>query len=99
MPNNREIKEHLRKYKALYQSLAEANKRQTQTILELQNQVSTLSSNLVNAQKAVDINKGILRSATEGHNLKEQELISLLTGMKAKLREMGYNGNYDNLGN
>jgi hypothetical protein len=94
----KEAKAALIKYKQLYRSLAKANINAEQTIKDLQLQVQTLTANLENAQKAVDINKNLLHQVTHEHNNKEQALIGLLTKLKAKLREMGYDGNFDRLG-
>jgi hypothetical protein len=94
----KEAKAALIKYKQLYRSLAKANKNAEQTINDLQLKVQNLTANLENAQKAVDINKNLLHQVTHEHNNKEQALIGLLTKLKAKLREMGYDGNFDRLG-
>jgi len=98
MPTNKELKQHLDKYKALYKSTSDANRRLQQVNADLQIHLKTALANLVNAQKAVTINKTMLRQVAEGHNRKEQELIELLTQLKAKLRELGYNGDFDSLG-
>lgn len=97
--NGKEAKQALEKYKRLYDSLAKANQKAERTIQDLKAQAAALSANLINANNALDINKTILRDATDQHNLKEKGLIDLLTNLKAKLREMGYHGNFDNLGN
>ena len=96
--NGKEAKQGLEKYKRLYDSLAKANLKAERTIKDLKAQVANLSETLANANRAFDINKTIMRNATDQHNQKEKGLIDLLTNLKAKLREMGYNGNFDNLG-
>ena len=96
--NGKEAKQALEKYKRLYESLAKANQKAERTIQDLKAQIANLSETLANANRAFDINKTILRDATDQHNQKEKGLIDLLTNLKAKLREMGYNGNFDNLG-
>lgn len=95
---NKEAKESLEKYKRLYRSLAIAHRVAEEKINELQLQVQILKTNLVNAQGAVDINKKLLHQVSHEHNNKEQALIGLLTNLKAKMREMGYDGDFDNLG-
>ena len=97
--NIKEAKQQLAKYKQLYSSLANANRKAQQTINDLQAQLNTAQANLLNANNAVEINKKILRNATDEHKKKEKGLIDLLTNLKAKLREMGYDGDYDSLGN
>ena len=94
----KEAKAALIKYKQLYRSLAKANKNAEQTIKDLQLRIQTLTANLENAQRAVDINKTLLHQVTHEHNNKEQGLIALMTQLKAKLREMGYDGDFDRLG-
>lgn len=95
----KEMSDKLDKYIKLYKSVSDANKRLEQSNRDLQNQLATAKANLENANNAVEINKNLLRQMTEEHSKKEQELIDLMTRLKAKLREMGYDGNLDNLGN
>lgn len=99
MPTNKVLKETLAKFKALYKSTSEANIRLQQTNADLQKQLKTSLANLAHAQISVDLNKKMLRQMAEENNRKENELIELLTQLKAKLRELGYDGNFDNLGN
>ena len=95
----KQAKNQLDKYKRLYRVTGEANKRFERTITDLIGHNKTLGANLINAQNAVDLNKILLRQMMEDHNQKQHDLIALLTSLKAKLREMGYDGDFDNLGN
>ena len=95
----KELEEHLSKFKRLYRSVGDANKRYEQIISDLQTKLVTAESNLENAQQAVNINKTLLRQLAEENSKKEEGLINLLTQLKKKLREMGYDGNFDSLGN
>jgi predicted nucleic acid-binding Zn-ribbon protein len=75
-----------KRYKSLAKGVAELEK----TIESQTSLLSTMNSNLENAQEAVDLNKMILRNAVAEHNKKEQEYVGLITRMKAKLKELGF---------
>jgi cysteinyl-tRNA synthetase len=95
----KQMQDRMDKFRRLYKGLAETNRRFEQTINDLKSALATALANNTNCQKALDLNKTMLRQMSEEHGKKEQELIKLLTQLKAKLREMGYDGNFDNLGN
>jgi cysteinyl-tRNA synthetase len=95
----KQMKGRMDKFRRLYNSTVIANRRFEQTINDLKASLATALANNANCQKALDINKTLIRQMSEEHGKKEQELIKLLTQLKAKLREMGYDGNFDNLGN
>lgn len=86
------------KWKSLYNGLGDTVQRLEKEICQLTIKVSQAQSNQNNASSASEINKNILRQATEEHNRKEQEMVGLITKLKAKLREMGYDGDFDRLG-
>lgn len=94
----RELKNQLVKYKRLYRATGEANKRLEAVNKDLMGRLSVAEANLGNCQQALDMNKQLLRQMAEGHNAKEQGLVELLNKLKAKLREMGYHGDFDRLG-
>lgn len=96
--NSIKLQESLDHWKRLHNNVAETNKRFQAQVHDLTVRLKTMEMNLANAQKASDINKNMLRQMGEAHTKKEQELIKLLTQLKAKLREMGYDGSFDNLG-
>lgn len=96
--NKSKIKEELEKYKSLYRSMVNGNKKMEQTILDLRLRLGAVMQNLENANQAVQMNKDMLRQIGEEHNKKERGLIAFMNQLKAKLKEMGYNGSFDRLG-
>lgn len=95
----KQLEAQLVKFKQLYKSVADANKRWEKTNNDLMKQLQIANNNLVNAQNAVNMHKNMLVQTTEAHNKKEQGLVELLNKLKAKIREMGYHGDFDSLGN
>lgn len=91
-------KEELEKWKTLYTGAGVVIRSLERQINDLQTQLSLAVANLKNANDALAINKTILRQATTEHSRKEQELIEFMNRLKAKLREMGYDGSFDRLG-
>lgn len=87
-----------KQWKRLYDSAANRIMNLEQIIEEKNVALSNLSNNLANAQKAVDINKTMVRNGLTEFNRKEQEYIEILNKMRAKLKELGY-GDFDKLGN
>ena len=96
--NRKELEDQYNKYRRLYKSTAEANKRFEQTIRDLQAQLRTALSNLENANNALAIQKDLNRQMGEEHNRKQQELVEYMNLLKGKLRELGY-ADFNNLGN
>jgi hypothetical protein len=95
----KELEDEGIKWKSLYKGIARTNERFQIQINDLSRRLATAETNLVNAQNAVDLNKNMLHQVSTENNKKEQELIALMNKLKAKLREMGYDGSFDSLGN
>lgn len=85
-------------WRRLYSSLKDQFDRLEKSLVEQGASMRIMALNLENAQKAVDINKAMLRQITEEANAKEQEYIGLINRLKDKLREFGY-ADFNNLGN
>jgi hypothetical protein len=96
--NDKLLKEELEKWKTLYTGAGVVIRSLERQLADLSTKLSVAESNLSNAQNAVAINKTILRQVTEEHNRKEKDLIEFMNRLKAKLREMGYDGSFDRLG-
>lgn len=79
-----------RQWKRLYESAAIRIFTLEETLHQEEAKVKALIENLGNAQKAVDINKTMLRNGLTDFNRKEQEYIVLINKMKEKLRGLGY---------
>lgn len=100
MPDKKEvpIEVQLLEWKKHYKSVSERCKKLEAQVQEQDRNIMFLSHSLKNAQTAVQLNKDVLLKVTEEHNKKEKDLIDFMNKLKAKLREMGYDGNFDNLG-
>lgn len=95
--NNSNLKEELRKYKQQYNILVVRCNQLEGQLLDANGQINFLRQSLFSAQKALDINKDLLRRTAEEHNKKEQSLVSFMNKLKDKLRELGY-ADFNNLG-
>ena len=96
--NSKLLKDELDKYRRQYDGLVEIHRILEKKLEQVQMALSFSVTNLGNAQQAVDMNKKLMRQMGEEHNKKEQDLIVFMNQLKAKLREMGYDGNFDKLG-
>jgi len=97
--NNKKMKDELDKYKRQYKNIVNRNVQLENQFQRQEEKNQQLLNSLVECQKAVDMNKTLLRKFGEEHNRKENEMVDLMNRLKAKLREMGYNGNFNRLGN
>jgi predicted nucleic acid-binding Zn-ribbon protein len=95
----KQLKEELGKYKRQYRLIVNRCEQLEKQNNKAEEMLEVMRNNLLEAQKSVDLNKALLRQTMEEHSKKEHGLVALMNGMKAKLREMGYDGNFDNLGN
>ena len=95
--NRKEVIE-LAKWKELYQSLSKRFESMDNTINEQRATIVSLRHNLSSAEKAAEISKSSLITSVTGSNSKEQEYIGVINKLKAKIREMGHHGDFDNLG-
>jgi hypothetical protein len=96
--NDKLLIEERDKWKNLYTGAGVVIRSLERQLNDLQTQLSLAVANLKNANDALAINKTILRQAAEEHNRNEKELIEFMNRLKAKLREMGYHGSFDRLG-
>jgi predicted nucleic acid-binding Zn-ribbon protein len=96
--NEKQLKAELDKYKRQYRNLAERCKQLEGQLSAAESQTDVLRVSLSSAQKAVDINKTMLRQSVEEHSRKERELIEYMNLLKAKLRDLGY-ADFNKLGN
>jgi hypothetical protein len=96
--NDKLLKEELEKWKTLYSGACVVIRSLERQLESLASKAQIAEMNLKNAQDAVLINKTLLRQVTEENNKNEKELIEFMNRLKAKLREMGYNGSFDRLG-
>lgn len=94
----KQLKAELEKYKRQYKILVGRCEQLDNENADLKAKLTMMAKNLTNAQNAFDANKALLRQMGEEHNKKEQDLIEFMNKLKAKLRELGYNGNFDRLG-
>lgn len=97
--NNKQLKDDFDKYKRSYAAIVDRNVQLEKRYAEQEDRIAVLSGSLENCQKALDMNKSLMRQISDEHSKKENSLVEILTALKAKLREMGYNGDFDNLGN
>jgi len=88
----------LEKWKSLYNGLSRHVELLEKKIMDQNAVMKIMRENLENAQKAVDINKKMLRDSMTEYNEKEQEYIKVLNLLKDKLREFGY-VDFNSLGN
>jgi len=96
--NAKLLKDELDKYRRSYKRLVERNDELEARYHEQEERIAVLARSVEHCQKALDMNKDLMRRLGEEHNHKENDMVALLTGLKAKLREMGYNGDFDRLG-
>lgn len=96
--NEKIIKEELAKYKRQYKIIVDLNKQMESEIAANKDVITLLTQNLENAQKALDIQKNLGRQMSAEWSKKEQGLIEFMNCLKNKLREMGYDGDFDRLG-
>lgn len=94
----KQLKAELDKYKRQYKIVVGRCQQLEAAVEDANARMAIMGKNLINAQSAVDANKTLMRRMGEEHNRKEQELIEFMTNLKAKLRELGYNGHFDRLG-
>jgi hypothetical protein len=78
------------KWKRLYESLSDQVEVLEGRVKDMGAKAVIMKLNLENAQKAVDINKQMLRDSVTEYNQKEQEYIGLINKLKEKLRALGY---------
>jgi hypothetical protein len=97
--NAKKIKEELDKYKRQYRNLVSRCEQLESQLIAADEREVIMRNNLLHAQNALDSNKAMLRQMVAEQSKKEHGLIDLMNGLKAKLREMGYDGNFDRLGN
>jgi hypothetical protein len=83
------VEEDLKKWKVLYKGIAEQNERLEARHTAQLAAMKVMRENLENAQKAVDINKQMLRDSVTESNAKEQEYIKVINSLKEKLTDMG----------
>lgn len=79
------------RYKSLFNGLDKLEK----TIFTQNIQLEAMKQNLENSQKAIDLNKVILRNAIEGHNAKEQEYIAVINRLRDRLMGVDFGGDID----
>lgn len=96
--NFKELKADFEKFRRSYALIIERNAQLEKQYEQQEERIALLSRCLENCQKALDINKSLMRQISAEHDKKENSLVELLTALKAKLRDMGYNGNFDRLG-
>jgi len=99
MEDIKALKEEKEKWRKLYTSLAAAIPRINTEMDALRKMAEISRRNCENANKAAQTSKTILHTTMAQHNEKEKTYIALINGLKRKLREMGYDGNFDHLGN
>jgi len=99
MENIQELRNEFDKYKRSYNAIVKRNTDLENQYVAQENRIQLLMSSLDNCQKALDINKNLMRKLAEEHNNKESSLVDFMNKLKKKLRELGYNGSFDNLGN
>lgn len=97
--NAKKLKDELDKYKRSYTNLVARCEQLESHLRAADEREAGLRNNLLQAQNALDTNKLMLRQMVAEQSQKEHGLIDLLNRLKTKLREMGYNGSFDNLGN
>ena len=95
--NIKPLKDELDKYRRQYDGLVEVHRILENKLEQAQSALSFSVKNLANAQQAVDANKKLMRQMGKEHSRKEQDLIAFMNRLKAKLREMGYDGSFDSL--
>ena len=93
--NMKKIKEEFDIYKRQYQNLVSRCKQLENQLADSEKREVIMRNNLFQAQNALDTNKMLLRQMVEEQSKKEHSLIDLINRLKSKLREMGYNGNFD----
>ena len=96
--NAKLLKDELDEYKRSYKRIVARNEQLEEQWVAQEARIKLLGDSLANCQQALDINKTNMRQLAEENQKKENDLVALLTSLKAKLREMGYNGDFDNLG-
>lgn len=96
--NAKLLKAEFDQYKRSYKLIVARNTQLEEQWVQQEARIELLGKSLEQCQRGLDLNKTLMRQLGEEHNKKENELVALLTGLKAKLREMGYNGDFDNLG-
>jgi len=77
-------------WKSRYESLLMAFNRLEAQSKQQAETITFLTQQLANADKAVEINKNLLRMVTEEHNKKELDMVYYMNKLKDKLREFGY---------
>ena len=97
--NIKALNEEKEKWRRLYASLAASIPKMKIELDNLRRDVEINRKNCENANKAAQISKTILHTTMRDHGEKEKEYIALINGMKSKLRELGYDGDFDRLGN
>lgn len=85
-------------YKKLYES-ATNNLLMVQTeLIKRDTIIGTMRKLLDQAQENVNLNKEINRNAIADYNEKQQRYIELIHSLKHLCRELGYNGDFSELG-
>ena len=92
-----DVLDELKKWKTLYQGIAEQNDRLEKRHMAQLAAMKVMRENLNNAQKAVEINKEMLRNSMTEFNAKEQEYIKVMNGLREKLKDVGFS-DFNSLG-
>ena len=95
--NAKKLQDELDKYKRSYKQIVDRNTQLEERFEVQEDRIAVLTSSLEQCQKAVDMNKKLLRQMGEEHGRKEQGLVSFMNRLKDKLREIGY-ADFNNLG-
>lgn len=84
------------KYEDMYKKLSHINESANEAIEVLQRknrellvEISVLNDKLVNAQRALDINKEIMRNTIISSNLMKDEFVAEINKLKNKIIELG----------
>lgn len=95
----KKLKEELDKFKRSYKLIVARNVELENQFQKQEERIAVLTQSIEECQRALDMNKKLMHQLGEEHNRKEHELVTFMNALKAKLREMGYNASFDNLGN
>ena len=88
--NAKKLEDELDKYKRSYKQIVGRNAHLEELYIKQEERIAILTGALENCQKAVDMNKQMLRQMGEEHASKEAGLVDFMNKLKAKLREFGY---------
>jgi len=95
--NEKALRDELAKFKRSYRRIVSRNTELENQFEAQEARIAVLSNNLVQCQKALDMNKTLIRQFGDEHSRKEQAMASFINALKAKLRELGY-GDFNKLG-